>query len=591
MPPPLPLIAAPMPQLDWSRGAVPAAQDFDDIYFSVDGGPEETQTVFLKGCGLPERWQDGQDHTIGELGFGSGLNFLTTWQMFDRAASASQKLEFISIEKFPFTRDMLRKALSHWPQLAEQSNRLIELWPGPVKGLHHIHLTPRIALTLYIDDVDTALDQMSGYVDSWFLDGFSPQKNKAMWSDKVMSAIAAHSHSKTRLATFTVAGDVRRALSKAGFDVTKQTGFGRKRHRLEVHYPNGPIKPITAAINPVIIGGGIAGASLCRAAALQGLTPKLIESDPDMTRAASANPAALVKPRLDLQDREESRFFLASYLYALRAYESCSDDPNIIYSRGIEQAAKTASEAARFNKILDQAPLPQTHLKPHAKGLFFPSALVINPKAITAQWKQAEDHQTAAIANISKVNGQWQALGHKGDIIAASKVMIIASGAGVRDIRLPNGQTIAAHLSLRFSRGQLTWAQDKSGAIKTPRAYGGYAVPLGGNILLGATHDRLDERDDYALRPEDDQHNIALAHHYLNKSIQPIDKNGRVSLRVTQASTLPLIIEIKPGLWVMTALGSRGFVFAPLLAHSLMTHLNGKAPCLTPKLWAKLSHN
>lgn len=589
MPPPLPLIAAPTPQLDWSRGAIPAAQDFDDIYFSVDGGLEETETVFLKGCGLPERWQDGQDHVIGELGFGSGLNFLTTWQIFERAAPAAQKLEFISIEKFPFTRDMLRKALSHWPQFTQKSDRLIALWPGPVKGLHRIHLTPRITLTLYIDDVETALDQMNGYVDSWFLDGFSPQKNQAMWSGKVMSSIAARSHNKTRLATFTVAGDVRRALIEAGFDVTKHAGFGRKRHRLEVHYPKGPLKPPTPSVNPVIIGGGIAGASLCRSAALQGITPKLIHNDPDMIRAASGNPTALVKPRLDLQDRPESRFFLSSYLYALRAYEDSDSDNNIIHSYGIEQIAKDAPEAARFNKIIDQAPLPHTHLKPHAHGLCFPSALVINPKDVTTQWRQGADHQTASLTNISKANDQWQALDHKGDVIAASNIMIIASGAGVRDIRLPSGEKIAAHLSLRFSRGQLTWAQDKSGAVKTAIAYGGYAVPLGNDILLGATHNRLDGRDDYALRAEDDHHNIALAHNYLNQSIQPLHKDGRVSLRVTTASTLPLIMEIEPGLWVMAGLGSRGFVFAPLLADQLISRLMQKPPSVTPALWTKVS--
>jgi len=69
MPPPLPLTAAPTPDLDWSRDATPVATDFGDIYFSTDGGTAETQTVFLKGCGLPERWQTGTDHIIGELGF------------------------------------------------------------------------------------------------------------------------------------------------------------------------------------------------------------------------------------------------------------------------------------------------------------------------------------------------------------------------------------------------------------------------------------------------------------------------------------------------------------------------------------------
>ena len=176
MPPPLPLTAAPTPDLDWSRQDTPVATGFDDIYFSTDGGTEETQTVFLKGCNLPDRWEGGDNHIIGELGFGSGLNLLVAWQAFEAAAHPQQRLDFISIEKFPFTTQMLHRALSHWPNISRFSDRLIKVWPGPVKGVHRLKLSDRVSLTLYIDDVEPALDQMNASVDSWFLDGFSPAK-------------------------------------------------------------------------------------------------------------------------------------------------------------------------------------------------------------------------------------------------------------------------------------------------------------------------------------------------------------------------------------------------------------------------------
>jgi len=591
MPPPLPLTAAPTPRLDWSRADTPVAEDFDDIYFSTDGGVKETEIVFLKGCGLPERWESGEDHIIGELGFGSGLNLLTSWQAFECHAASTQRLDFISIEKFPFTADMLKTALSHWPQFADKTARLLTLWPGPVKGVHRLHLTPRVTLTLYIEDIDTALHHMSTPVDSWFLDGFSPSKNPAMWTPHIMKRLAALSHAQTQLATFTVAGSVRSALSAASFSVSKETGFGRKRHRLEARFEGGPIKPQSPSIAPLIIGGRIAGASLCRAAKIRNITPTLIQDDPDMALAASGNPAALVKPRLDLQDRPESRFFLASYLYALTAYEDSDDD--IILSRGISQIAKDEKERARFEKITAQKPLPAKHLTAHSDGLHFPSALTLNPKALTALWKSGIESKTNTIARISKVNDLWQAHDADGQIIAAAKTVIIASGAGVRDIKLTSGETIAQHLALRFSRGQLTWAQlnTEKGAINTPTAYGGYAIPIGEDILLGATHDRLDDRDDYELRPEDDDHNLEKARKYLDTPLTQVTKPGRASLRVTTANTLPLTIEIEDGLWVMTGLGSRGFVFAPLLAEQLMSHLMQKAPSVTPELWSKISHD
>ena len=582
MPPPLPLTAAPTPELDWSRESTPVATDFGDIYFSTDGGLDETQTVFLKGCGLPDRWTGGHDHIIGELGFGSGLNLLVAWQAFEQAASARQHLHFISIEKFPFTTDMLRQALSHWPALKDKAERLIALWPGPVKGVHRLHLSPRVTLTLYIEDVETALEQMQTPVDSWFLDGFSPAKNPAMWSGEIMQKLARLSHKDTRLATFTVAGHVRSALTDAGFAVSKEEGFGRKRHRLEARFDSGPERAPRHTPAPLIIGGGIAGASLARAAKRSGLTPRLIHDDPDMARAASGNPAALVKPRLDLQDRPESRFFLSAYLHALRAYQ----DNGEIISKGITQIAKDEKEAARYEKILTHAPLPKAHMSAHPKGISFPQSLVIDPIKTVTTWREDINAKTAQITQLRRMDGQWQALNDAGEIIDQSEIMIIANGAGVKNIQLEDRSTIAEILELRFSRGQLSYA---NGQIEGPTAYGGYALPLGAELLLGATHDRVDMADPYALRAPDDQRNLTGAHSFLNQDINLSGKTGRASLRVTTANTLPLIAEIAPNLWIMTGLGSRGFSFAPLLAEQLMAKLTGAPHALTPQVWERLS--
>ena len=164
--------------------------------------------------------------------------------------------------------------------------------------------------------------------------------------------------------------------------------------------------------------------------------------------------------------------------------------------------------------------------------------------------------------------------------------MIITSGAGVKTIKLEDSRTIADALELRFSRGQLSYA---NGQIEGPTAYGGYALPLGAELLLGATHDRVDMADPYALRPEDDQKNLSSAHTFLNKDISLSGKDGRASLRVTTANTLPHITKIAPNLWVMTGLGSRGFSFAPLLAEQLMANLTGAPHALTPQVWERLS--
>ena len=71
----------PPAQLAWSEDGAPRAPTMNDVYFSKDGGLEETRAVFLAGCGLPEAWAGRDRFAIGELGFGSGLNALATWDL------------------------------------------------------------------------------------------------------------------------------------------------------------------------------------------------------------------------------------------------------------------------------------------------------------------------------------------------------------------------------------------------------------------------------------------------------------------------------------------------------------------------------
>ena len=87
----------------------PVSQAFGDVYFSRDGGVDETMHVFLRGNGLPERWAGRGRFTIGELGFGTGLNFLVAWKKWKETAPVGATLHYISIEKFPFKVADLRR--------------------------------------------------------------------------------------------------------------------------------------------------------------------------------------------------------------------------------------------------------------------------------------------------------------------------------------------------------------------------------------------------------------------------------------------------------------------------------------------------
>jgi tRNA 5-methylaminomethyl-2-thiouridine biosynthesis bifunctional protein len=148
--------------------------------------------------------------------------------------AAGATLHIFSIEAHPITRDEAARALAVWPELGEAAQVLLDHWPGRARGFHRIDLPGFDAtLDLAVMDVEDALAAWDGAADAWFLDGFSPALNPAMWREEILAAVAARSAPGARAATFTVAGAVRRGLAAAGFQVDKRPGFGRKKERLE----------------------------------------------------------------------------------------------------------------------------------------------------------------------------------------------------------------------------------------------------------------------------------------------------------------------------------------------------------------------
>ena len=208
----------------------PRSKEFDDVYFSEVNGLAETEHVFLKGNHLPKNWEGKERFVIAETGFGTGLNFLATWKLFEEMAGDEQKLDFVSFEKFPLDGEEIYAALQRWDgEFDKYLKGMLSVYPILVPGFHRVVLSDRVQLTLIVDDVNDGLEQLDAEVDAWFLDGFKPSSNPDMWSDKVFSEMARLSREGTTFATFTVAGGVRRGLADAGFSVQKVPGFGSKR--------------------------------------------------------------------------------------------------------------------------------------------------------------------------------------------------------------------------------------------------------------------------------------------------------------------------------------------------------------------------
>ena len=105
--------AAPPAQLQWADDAPPRSLDFNDIYYSASSGLEESRYVFQRGNHLPDAWKHRARFTIAETGFGTGLNFLATWQAWREDTGSCKRLHYIALEKFPVQAKDLQRAHTH----------------------------------------------------------------------------------------------------------------------------------------------------------------------------------------------------------------------------------------------------------------------------------------------------------------------------------------------------------------------------------------------------------------------------------------------------------------------------------------------
>ena len=218
----------PAPKISW-RGEVPVSEAFGDPYYSFEDGAAEARHVFIKGTALESRIAGG--FHIAELGFGTGLNFAIARDLW-RTKGTPGRIIYTGFECAPMARPDLNRAIGAFPELAAHGADIATLLTSP-----HRLVTDEIDARLIVGDARACLPAWQGAVDAWFLDGFAPARNPELWEPPLLQAVFARTRPGGRFATYSAAGDVRRALGATGFVVTRQPGFGRKRHMTTGYRP------------------------------------------------------------------------------------------------------------------------------------------------------------------------------------------------------------------------------------------------------------------------------------------------------------------------------------------------------------------
>ncbi len=341
-------------EVTWDAQGEPRSHRYDDPYYSNADGVAESTHVFIDGCDLPRRLAQHHrgSYRIGELGFGTGLNFILSWRAFRQSAPPSLRLHYVSIDKHPLRREEIERALASWPQLANEARALVQAVPPPVEGIHRRSFEAgRIVLDLHWADVEDAIAELKrpdqALFDSWYLDGFAPKRNPSMWNGERFKQLAKISFPGATVATYSAAGQVRRDLQSAGFEIHKRPGYGQKRESLVGTYtgdsPKGDsptlssagsqttpwdlnaantLPPPTAAI---VVGAGLAGAHIAASLARRGTAVTVLDRG-SIAGRASGNRQGVLFHRLSHQRSNLADFSLYASLYATDLYRQMLEE-------------------------------------------------------------------------------------------------------------------------------------------------------------------------------------------------------------------------------------------------------------------------
>ncbi|MDX1558050.1 MAG: bifunctional tRNA (5-methylaminomethyl-2-thiouridine)(34)-methyltransferase MnmD/FAD-dependent 5-carboxymethylaminomethyl-2-thiouridine(34) oxidoreductase MnmC [Marinobacter sp.] len=611
--PPLPP-AIEAAELAWLDG-VPESKRFGDVYFSRENGLEETRHVFLHHNQLPERFSripEGGSFVIAENGFGTGLNFLAAWQAWQECTPAeTATLHFVSVERFPLTREDLARALTSWPELKTLADELLLNYPPLVRGVHRLVLAGgQVRLTLFFGDINDAWQSLDFQADAWFLDGFAPARNPDMWLENTLGQVRAHSKPGTTLATFTSVGRIRRALMEAGFRMEKTSGYGRKREMLkgilEAEEPVETNSPGTIAI----IGAGIAGCTLARNLAERGHPVTLVDTH-GPGAGASGNAQGALYVKLGVEFNDQSELALTSLTFAQRFYRHWRGQ--FWHPTGLLQLAHSAQEEDRQARFLQRNDYPQDILRPvdreqasalagvptQTGGLWFPHSGWLEPGNLC---KSLTDHPLIStmfgdeVSRLVPHNGQWHISTEEGSSIVADRVVICSGHLS------PELIPASDRFRLKAIRGQVTHLPAK--AVISPKTVicgNRYLNPALGDIAVtGATFDLRD--DNPAATSASHDENIRelgsmLPCVFNGEDGEPSgdDLGGRVAFRCTTHDYQPVAGPLFNGedpsmesLFLFTGLGSKGLTYAPLLAEYLADQLTGQPACLPANLARRL---
>ncbi len=599
---------------------LPHAPAFGAVYHPAAGAAGQARHVFLAGNALPARWAGRLRFVVLETGFGLGNNFLATWDAWRTDPRRCEQLWFVAIDKHPPTRADLARLheASSLPELAQQ---LVAAWPPLTPNLHALEFeSGRLRLLLGFGDIAAVLPQVMASVDAFFLDGFAPDRNPAMWSLPVMKQLGRLAAPGATAATWSSARALRDGLATAGFEVSIEPGFAGKRDMTTARYaprhrrpaPAGGLHAHSGPREALVVGAGLAGCAAARALGREGWQVTVLDRAASVAQGASGNPAGLFHGVVHGDDGPHARLHRAAALATERLLRPWVAGGRV---RGrVDGLLRLAAERAASPWPVDyvealpvEAARARSGLAVAGGGWWFPGGGWVVPgdcaRALLEDGR-ARFVGGASVAAIERRGSRWHALDERGASTADAPVLVLATAGDLPQLLGP--ALAEATGALAAVRGQITGLP--AAGLPTPQvpiADAGYVLPaIDGLLWCGSTAQPGDE--DSEPREADHRHNLAQAARLLaTPAIEALATGalkGRVGWRAVTPDRLPLVGALPDlaacatarhddrlrrlprlrdadgGLYVIAGLGSRGITWAALCGELLASWVTG-VPC------------
>ena len=225
----------------------------------------------------------------------------------------------------------------------------------------------------------------------------------------------------------------------------------------------------------------------------------------------------------------------------------------------------------------------------------------LQPRPMDAATSEQRGQQTShGLADASAGSGAapivasgWQALDASGRVLGEAPLVVVAAALG-------SATLVQDRLRLQPVRGQVSWGLRRPSAPLPPFPVNGNghlltAVPLAEGLawLSGSSYGHGETGTE--VRSEDHDANLdrirallPAAGEHLAHAFEDGTIHAWTGIRCASTDRRPLVGSLVPGLWVLTALGSRGLTLSALCAQLLAARLSGDTPPVPADLAAAL---